>query len=56
MCCATVCRGATLQSRNFSVKFKGNVGIAELLDTTVEEALPLLEEHAANYSRSYRAA
>jgi excinuclease ABC subunit A len=37
-----VCRGARYNRETLSVKFKGK-SIAELLDTTVEEALPLLE-------------
>jgi len=37
-----VCRGARYNRETMSVKFKGK-SIAELLDTTVEEALPLLE-------------
>ncbi|MEP6921247.1 MAG: excinuclease ABC subunit UvrA [bacterium] len=36
------CRGARYNRETLSVKFKGK-SIAELLDTTVEEALPLLE-------------
>ncbi len=37
-----VCRGARYNRETLSVKYKGK-SIAELLDTTVEEALPLLE-------------
>jgi excinuclease ABC subunit A len=37
-----VCRGARYNRETLSVKFKGK-SIADLLDTTVEEALPLLE-------------
>ncbi|MEP6912380.1 MAG: excinuclease ABC subunit UvrA [bacterium] len=37
-----VCRGARYNRETLSVKFKGK-SIAELLDTTVEEAVPLLE-------------
>jgi excinuclease ABC subunit A len=37
-----VCRGARYNRETLAVKFKGK-SIAELLDTTVEEALPLLE-------------
>ena len=37
-----VCRGARYNRETMAVKFKGK-SIAELLDTTVEEALPLLE-------------
>src|SRR5215210_3077559 len=37
-----VCRGARYNRETLSVKFKGK-SIAELLDTTVEEALPILE-------------
>jgi excinuclease ABC subunit A len=37
-----VCRGARYNRETLSVQFKGK-SIAELLDTTVEEALPLLE-------------
>jgi excinuclease ABC subunit A len=37
-----VCRGARYNRETLAVKFKGH-SIAELLDTTVEEALPLLE-------------
>jgi excinuclease ABC subunit A len=37
-----VCRGARYNRETLSVKFKGK-SIAELLDTTVDEALPLLE-------------
>jgi excinuclease ABC subunit A len=37
-----VCRGARYNRETLSVKYKGR-SIAELLDTTVEEALPLLE-------------
>jgi excinuclease ABC subunit A len=37
-----VCRGARYNRETLAVKFK-NHSIAELLDTTVEEALPLLE-------------
>ncbi len=37
-----VCRGARYNRETMSVKYKGK-SIAELLDTTVEEALPLLE-------------
>jgi excinuclease ABC subunit A len=37
-----VCRGARYNRETLSVKFKGK-SIAELLDTTVEEALPVLE-------------
>ncbi|HEV2914211.1 MAG TPA: excinuclease ABC subunit UvrA [Pyrinomonadaceae bacterium] len=37
-----VCRGARYNRETLSVKYKGKA-IAELLDTTVEEALPLLE-------------
>jgi excinuclease ABC subunit A len=37
-----VCRGARYNRDTLSVKYKGK-SIAELLDTTVEEALPLLE-------------
>jgi excinuclease ABC subunit A len=37
-----VCRGARYNSETLSVRYKGK-SIAELLDTTVEEALPLLE-------------
>ena len=37
-----VCRGARYNRETLSVKYKGK-SIAELLDTTVEEALPVLE-------------
>src|SRR2546429_4696500 len=37
-----VCRGARYNRETLSVKYKGK-SIAELLDTTVEEALPILE-------------
>jgi len=37
-----VCRGARYNRETLSVKYKGK-SIADLLDTTVEEALPLLE-------------
>ena len=37
-----VCRGARYNRETMSVKYKGK-SIADLLDTTVEEALPLLE-------------
>jgi excinuclease ABC subunit A len=37
-----VCRGARYNRETLSVRYKGK-SIAELLDTTVEEALPLLE-------------
>jgi excinuclease ABC subunit A len=37
-----VCRGARYNRETMSVKYKGK-SIAELLDTTIEEALPLLE-------------
>ncbi len=37
-----VCRGARYNRETLSVKFKGK-SIAELLDTTIEEAVPLLE-------------
>jgi excinuclease ABC subunit A len=37
-----VCRGARYNRETLSVKYKGK-SIAELLDTTIEEALPLLE-------------
>ncbi|MDQ3173723.1 MAG: ATP-binding cassette domain-containing protein, partial [Acidobacteriota bacterium] len=37
-----VCRGARYNRETLSVKFKGQ-SIAELLDTTVDEALPLLQ-------------
>ena len=37
-----VCRGARYNRETLAVKYKGK-SIAELLDTTVEEALPLLE-------------
>src|SRR5256886_9503510 len=37
-----VCRGARYNRETLSVKYKGK-SIAELLDTTVEEAVPLLE-------------
>jgi len=37
-----VCRGARYNRETLSIKYKGK-SIAELLDTTVEEALPLLE-------------
>jgi excinuclease ABC subunit A len=37
-----VCRGARYNRETISVKYKGK-SIADLLDTTVEEALPLLE-------------
>jgi len=37
-----VCRGARYNRETLAVRFKGK-SIAELLDTTVEEALPLLE-------------
>jgi excinuclease ABC subunit A len=37
-----VCRGARYNRETLSVKYKG-ASIADLLDTTVEEALPLLE-------------
>jgi excinuclease ABC subunit A len=37
-----VCRGARYNRETLAVKFKGK-SIADLLDTTVEEALPLLE-------------
>ncbi|MCA1607119.1 MAG: excinuclease ABC subunit UvrA, partial [Acidobacteria bacterium] len=37
-----VCRGARYNRETLSVKYKGK-SIAELLDTTVEEALPMLE-------------
>ncbi len=37
-----VCRGARYNRETLSVKFKGK-SIADLLDTTVEEALPILE-------------
>jgi excinuclease ABC subunit A len=37
-----VCRGARYNRETLSVKYKGK-SIAELLDTTVDEALPLLE-------------
>jgi excinuclease ABC subunit A len=37
-----VCRGARYNRETLSVKYKGK-SIAEMLDTTVEEALPLLE-------------
>ncbi len=39
-----VCRGARYNRETLSVKYKGK-SIAELLDTTVEEALPILENH-----------
>jgi excinuclease ABC subunit A len=39
-----VCRGARYNRETLSVKHKGK-SIAELLDTTVEEALPILENH-----------
>jgi excinuclease ABC subunit A len=39
-----VCRGARYNRETLSVKYKGK-SIAELLDTTVEEALPVLENH-----------
>jgi excinuclease ABC subunit A len=37
-----VCRGARYNRETLAVRFKGN-SIADLLDTTIEEALPLLE-------------
>ncbi|HEY0079817.1 MAG TPA: excinuclease ABC subunit UvrA [Pyrinomonadaceae bacterium] len=37
-----ICRGARYNRETLSVKYKGK-SIAELLDTTVEEALPILE-------------
>ncbi|MBA2338856.1 MAG: excinuclease ABC subunit UvrA [Pyrinomonadaceae bacterium] len=37
-----VCRGARYNRETLSVKYKGK-SIAELLDTTIEEALPILE-------------
>jgi len=37
-----VCRGARYNRETLSVKYKGK-SIAELLDTTIEEALPVLE-------------
>jgi excinuclease ABC subunit A len=39
-----VCRGARYNRETLSVNYKGK-SIAELLDTTVEEALPILENH-----------
>src|SRR5205085_782291 len=37
-----VCRGARYNRETLSVRYKG-MSIADLLDTTIEEALPLLE-------------
>jgi len=47
-----VCRGARYNRETLSVKFKGK-SIAELLDTTVEEAVPLLE-NVLRFSRDYK--
>ncbi|MEJ7712841.1 MAG: hypothetical protein WKF84_24085 [Pyrinomonadaceae bacterium] len=50
-----VCRGGRYNRETLSVKYKGK-SIAELLDTTIEEALPLLEKHSSNQSEVANAA
>ena len=48
-----VCRGRRYNHETLQVKYKG-YSIADLLDATVEEALPLLENHPAESRRSCR--
>ena len=48
-----VCRGRRYNHETLQVKYKG-YSIADLLDATVEEALPLLENYSADPRRSCR--